>query len=247
MSTALTDTHCHLAAYPNPVQILDDAQAVDVRVVAVSEDPGEYRSLRTRLGRRDGVSVALGLHPLRAGSSGPHDLARFLRLLPGADWVGEIGLDFSRAGLPTRRRQLQVFEGILADAQLRTRPVTVHSRGAEKETIGRLTGAGVRAILHWFTGPLSMAEDALAAGMYFSVNPAMLRSRSGTALLRLLPLSRTLLETDGPYSRAGNRSATPADLPAVIQTLAKGWEMTTAEARAVVVGNLRTVAGHELP
>ncbi len=34
---------------------------------------------------------------------------------------------------------------------------------------------GVTAILHWYSGPLGTLERALAGGLYFSVNPAMLR------------------------------------------------------------------------
>lgn len=234
---ALTDTHCHIDAYDNPVAILDGAHAAGVHVIAVTEDPGKYRLLRTRLGRRDGVDVALGFHPLRAGSASPHDLARFLRLLPQTRWIGEIGLDFSRVGVATRKQQLRVFETILADPQLRNRPVTVHSRGAERETITRLAQVQVPAILHWYTGPLAAVDDALSAGLWFSINPAMTRSKKGEALLQRIPPERILLETDGPYARCGHRPATPADLRGTVEYLARQWDIPTSEARGVIAHN----------
>lgn len=236
-TTVLTDTHCHIDAYDNPLAVLDDARAAGVHVIAVTEDPGKYRLLRTRLGRRDGVDVALGFHPLRAGAASPHDLARFLRLLPQATWIGEIGLDFSRAGSATRKQQLRVFEAILADPQLRTRPVTVHSRGAERETIARLAQAHVPAILHWYTGPLTAVDDALNAGLWFSINPAMVRSKKAVPLLQQLPPERVLLETDGPFARSGSRSAVPADLLGTLDHLARLWAVTTGEARNTVTDN----------
>lgn len=236
MTSALIDTHCHIDAYDDPKMILDAARAAAVHVVAVTEDPGSYRTLRTRLGRREGVEVALGLHPLRASQTGPHDLARFLRLLPQAPWVGEVGLDFSRAGVPTRR-QLRVFDALLADPHIKQRPVTVHSRGAESETVSRLAQAGVTAILHWYTGSLDVAEDALAAGLWFSVNPAMTRSQKGEALLQRLPADRVLLETDGPYARHGNRAASPADLNAVLMRLARVWNTSIDLARTTLLIN----------
>jgi TatD DNase family protein len=246
----LTDTHCHIDAYDNPVAVLDDAHAAGVHVIAVTEDPGKYRLLRTRLGRRHGVDVALGFHPLRAGDASPHDLARFLRLLPQTTWVGEIGLDFSRVGLATRKQQLRVFEAILADPSLRTRPVTVHSRGAERETITRLAQAHVSAILHWFTGPLGAVDDALAAGLWFSINPAMVRSHKAGPLLQRLPQERVLLETDGPYARSGSRSAVPADLVATLNHLARLWAISIGDAREVIAQNeqrLRCTASEPPP
>jgi len=237
VTPTLIDTHCHIDAYGNPVAVLDEARAAGIQVIAVTEDPGSYRLLRTRLGRREGVDVALGFHPLRAGGSSPHDLTRFFRLLPQATWIGEIGLDFSRSGIASRKQQLRVFDAILADPQLRTRPVTVHSRGAEREAITRLAQAQVTAILHWYTGSLAAVDDALAAGLWFSINPAMTRSRKATALLQQLPAERVLLETDGPFARCGNRPVSPTDLAGTLQHLARLWNTSVDQARTTVVVN----------
>lgn len=233
----LLDTHCHLDAYNDPLTELERANHSGVHVVAVTEDPGRYRILRTRLGRRPGVEVALGYHPMRAGSLGAGDLLRFLRLLPYANWVGEIGLDFSRRAISTKTAQLHAFEAILAEPRLRTTPVTVHSRGAERDTITRLAQARIPAILHWYTGPLGPVEDALAAGMYFSINPAMLASRNSATLLPRLPVDRVLLETDGPYTRLRSRETTPADIAAIIGALASLWQVSEQHAHATVCTN----------
>ncbi|XVS61895.1 TatD family hydrolase [Actinosynnema sp. CA-299493] len=233
----MIDTHCHVDVYDNPVAVLEHASTANVHVIAVTEDPGGYRLLRTRLGRREEVDVALGYHPLRAGVLGPHDLARFFRLLPQATWIGEIGLDFSRAGLPTKSAQLLAFDAILAEPRLRTRPVTVHSRGAERDTVTRLARAQVPAILHWYTGPLDVADDALAAGMSFSINPAMIRSRKAAGLLQRLPIERVLLETDGPYVKHSGTAATPADVVAVLNHLARLWEMPEGQVRQAILDN----------
>jgi TatD DNase family protein len=233
----LIDTHCHIDVYDNPVAVLEQAVDANVKVVAVTEDPGRYRMLRTKLGRRDGVEVALGFHPLRAGGLGPHHLARFLRLLPQTTWVGEIGLDFSRAGHPTKSAQLRAFEAILAEPRLRTLPVTVHSRGAEREAVRRLAQARVSAVLHWYTGSLDVAEEALGAGMYFSINPAMIRSRRASELLQALPLERVLLETDGPYAKHGARDAVPADIVALLRTFARMRAIPEGQLRQAILNN----------
>ncbi|AXG78574.1 TatD family hydrolase [Streptomyces paludis] len=223
----LWDTHCHLTGYRDPIAILDEATQADVDVVAVTEDPGEYRLLRARLGRRSGVTPALGMHPLRAHSFTPADLARFLRMLSQATWIGEVGLDFSPAGRATRNAQTRIFEAILGDPRARSLPMTIHSRGAEKEIINRLLQIDVSsAILHWYTGPATLIDNALVAGAYFSFNPAMTATAKGQTLLGALPMDRVLLETDGPFTRVGARPARPGDLPRMLGHLAARWALS---------------------
>jgi TatD DNase family protein len=197
--------------------------------VAVTNGPDDYRRVATLLPRTGPAQAALGLHPLHAHRLGPAGVLRFSRQASRAVWIGEIGLDFSTAGRATRDAQLTVFDALLALPQLRDRPVTVHTRGAEKIAVGRLADAGVRAVLHWYTGPLGVADDALAAGLSFSINPAMLASAKGRTLLARLPADRILLETDGPYARRRGRPCQPDDLPALVDDLARLWE-TDAEA-----------------
>jgi TatD DNase family protein len=236
---ALIDTHCHIDAYPDAAGVLASAASAGVEVVAVTNTPDAYNRLATLLSRSGPARPALGLHPLHARQLGMAGVLRFSRLAARAVWIGEIGLDFSPAGRSTRTMQLAVFEALLALPQLRDRPVTVHSRGAERETIQRLADAGIRAVLHWYTGPLTVADDALAAGLSFSVNPAMVASAKGRALLSRLPHDRVLLETDGPFARLAGRPCTPAGLPALADDLARLWKATPGYVRDTITDNQR--------
>jgi TatD DNase family protein len=116
--------------------------------------------------------------------------------------------------------------------------VTVHSRGAEALTIERLEAAGISAILHWYTGPPRLVDRALAAGMYFSVNPAMLRSAKGRAIVALLPKSRVLTESDAPFARTCGRSTTPMDMPQLVAAIAREWSADSDYARRCVYENM---------
>lgn len=237
MSDRIFDTHCHVSAYTDPVSILRAADEAGVGVVAVTDGPDEYRRLRTRLGRRDHVDVALGLHPLRAASFGPNDLARFFRLVPQTNWIGEVGLDYSRAGAPTAKAQQRVFDVVLTEAQPGRHPLTVHSRGAEKDVIRRLADAALPAVLHWYTGPIGLVDDALQAGIYFSINIAMTRSRRFPSLVHAIPRDRVLLETDGPYAKDRARPASPDGLDTVVTALGYSWGTDLAETKRIIVSN----------
>jgi TatD DNase family protein len=239
VTDGLLDTHCHLDAYPDPSATLTAATAAGVELVAVTNTPDAYRRLATLLPRAGPARPALGLHPLHAHQLGMAGVLRFSQQAAHAVWIGEIGLDFSPAGHATRTTQIAVFDALLALPQLRDRPVTVHSRGAERITLDRLIDAGTRAVLHWYTGPLRVADDALAAGLSFSVNPAMVASAKGRTLLARLPHDRVLLETDGPYTRRAGQSCQPADLPGLVDDLARLWQMTAAQVRHTIVDNQR--------
>jgi TatD DNase family protein len=150
------------------------------------------------------------MHPLRAHQLGMAGVLHFTRHAAQASWIGEIGLDFSPAGRATRDTQLAVFDALLALPRLRDCPVTAHTRGAERITVQRLADAGTRAILHWYTGPLGVADDALAAGMSFSINPSMVSSAKGRALLAG---SRETASCSRPTDLTRGELADPASQP----------------------------------
>jgi len=234
----LLDTHCHLDAYSDPRRVLIEARQSDVDLVAVTEGPDGYKRLKTRLGRTPGVEAALGLHPASTAAAAPGQRERFFRMLPDASWIGEIGLDFP-TGVDHREklRQVSLFQAILDHDLAHTKPMTIHSRGAAAETVRRLGGSMPRAVLHWFSGSLSVAEEALAAGLWFSVNPAMTRSARGRALIARLPPDRVLFETDGPYCKVRGRDATPSDARHVVRELAVTWECTLDDAIGLILRN----------
>jgi TatD DNase family protein len=236
--TRLLDTHCHLDAYPDARTVLIEARRSEVDLVAVTETPDGYRRLKTRLGRAPGVAVALGLHPASAAAAAPGQQERFFRMMPDASWIGEIGLDFpTGVGRREKVRQVSLFQAVLDHDMARIKPMTIHSRGASSETVRRLGQSPSRAVLHWYSGSLGVADEALAAGLWFSVNPAMTRSSRGRALIGRLPRDRVLCETDGPYCKAQGREATPSDVRLVVRDLAGTWECTVEDATQLIVRN----------
>jgi TatD DNase family protein len=184
------------------------------------------------------VRVALGFHPLRAGMASRLEEGQLVRLLAGASYVGEVGLDFSSQGKDSTDSQLRVFDRLLAEPELRHKVVTVHSRGAEAITIERLKRANVPAVLHWYTGPPKLIDEALAAGLYFSVNPAMLRTDKGRRLILALPAHRILTESDGPFAKARGHPTGPADMPWLVEQIASMRREETEEVRFYVHNNL---------
>jgi TatD DNase family protein len=120
--------------------------------------------------------------------------------------------------------------------------LTVHSRGAEKETIQCLAAAEVTAILHWYSGALTHIDTAVEAGLWFSVNSAMLRSKTGQRIIRSIPRERIVTETDGPYVKVGGQASEPRDIPRIVNGLANIWNEDPVYARDRVLDTMRNIA-----
>jgi TatD DNase family protein len=241
------DAHCHVDRYPDLRRVLAAAHDADVVTIAVTEVPSSFQKLHAALRGTPSLRLALGLHPLRAATVSALELSLFRRLLDKTDYVGEVGLDFSREGKPTRAAQLKILETILRLPRITEKVLSVHTRGAEAESIDQLSAARATAILHWYSGPLTQLDRALDAGFYFSINPAMLRTKNGQRLTSRIPRNRLLTETDGPYTRVAGRVSEPKDMPWLVERIAAHWHIEPSQARAQIFENMTAVFGKARP
>jgi TatD DNase family protein len=227
------DTHAHLA---DPAFDADrDAVVARARaagcdaVVCIGESLAAAARARAVAAAHPGfVWYTAGVHPHDAAGFDPVDDPARLRaaLAPGGVAVGECGLDYHYDHSP-RDRQRRAFVAQLALARELGLPVVVHSRAAVDDTaaIVREAGqAGVRGVLHCFSGPRALADAALESGWYCSLAGVItFKKWDDDALLRALPADRLLVETDAPYlapvPHRGHRNE-PAHLVATITRLA---------------------------
>lgn len=236
----LVDTHCHVDLYPDAGPILAAAASHRVLVVAVTNAPSVFFHTKRLAEHCPFLLPAAGLHPELVATHG-HELDRLLPLLEETQFVGEVGLDYVTRDQGLRERQRRVFEAILDRcAALGGKVLTVHSRRASGDVISTV-GAGYNGsvILHWFSGTKREAEQALKNGCYFSVNPAMLVSKSSQQLLALLPRERVLTETDGPFVSHQRSPATPTQTAIVARHLALLWSIPEDEVRTLLLDNFR--------
>ena len=127
--------------------------------------------------------------------------------------------------------------------------MSVHSRGAAAAVLDALDAfphAGI-PVLHWFSGSLPEVDRALAVGCWFSVGPAMTRSKKGRAIVGRIPPHRVLTETDGPFARVGGSPLFPWGVERSWPALAEAWQVPLEEVQARVLSNLRALLTQDRP
>lgn len=187
--------------------VLDRAAAAGIAQVGnVFLGPAAYAANRALFADRPEVFFILGLHPCDAAKADPGDLPAMeaaFRADANLRAVGEIGLDYYWDAA-TAEVQKRLFRDQLALARELDRPVVIHSRDAEADTLAILDDLGFSGrplVWHCFGGDAALAREIMARGFHVSV-PGPVTYARNTALAQAvagLDPSRLLLETDAPY------------------------------------------------
>jgi TatD DNase family protein len=218
------DTHAHLdAGDDDPAEVLRRAREAGVtRVIAVGSGLDSCRAALELAERESGVYAALGIHPHQAGG-GERDRVDELRALlasPRAVAVGETGLDHYRDYAP-RDRQRELFDAQIALARELRKPIVIHTRAADADTVAALDGFGGTVVLHCFSSP-GLLDPALERGWYvsFAGNVTYPNAYDLRAAARAVPTERLLVETDSPYLSPQPRRGRPNEPANVVHTVA---------------------------
>ena len=203
------DSHAHLA---DPAFDADRDDAVEraraagaIAVVCIGESIAAAERAASFASRHAGfVFFTAGVHPHDAASFDPAaDPTRIRDLVErGAVAIGECGLDYHYDHSP-RELQRRAFATQLALARELDKPVVVHTREAEDDTaamVAEAGRAGVRGVLHCYTGSHTLARTAIDVGWYVSFSGIItFKKWSDDELIRLVPEDRLLAESDSPY------------------------------------------------
>lgn len=234
------DSHCHLDRIDlkdfnnNFSELLDTIQQAQIeRMLCVSISLDEYPSMKALVQDHDNIDISVGVHPCDTQD----DIVKLQQLIelgsdPKVVAIGETGLDYYYSK-DTREQQLSSFQVHMQAANELKKPVIIHTRDAQKDTLNILKEGNVETcggVLHCFTESWDMARQALDMGMYISFS-GIVTFKNAEALrevARQVPDDRFLIETDSPYL---------APVPHRGKQNHPGWVGHVAECLAEVRGN----------
>jgi TatD DNase family protein len=255
------DTHCHLD------QIMEKLGETDFPALREKYFGAEFAGCLTIACDPDAIEPTLGLVENEGvfGSFGihPHDAAKYTPgveaalaaavLHPKCVAYGEIGLDYHYDFSP-RDVQREVFVRQIAVAVSAGKPIVVHTREAEADTLALMSEHVPHdwpVHVHCFTSSRTLAEDLLASfsNLYIGFTGIITFKNADDVrdTARIVPLDRLLVETDGPYLAPAphrGKPAHPGHIPLIVAKLAevRGESIyTLAEAAMANATRLYTV------
>ncbi|MBE6445047.1 MAG: TatD family deoxyribonuclease [Alphaproteobacteria bacterium] len=198
------DSHIHLQDY----------NAKDTpQVIAQAKDMGFYKLICPAIKQTDWQRIldlsaeysdmiipALGLHPWylsEVPDNWEADISQILKSHPQV-LIGECGID--RMKNPDINLQKAIFSIHLDLAREFKRGIIIHSVKADYLIEDfRQSLKDTKFVIHSFSGSLEFLQRVISFGGYISFSPSIFRRSNSADLIKSVPLTRVLLESDGPF------------------------------------------------
>jgi TatD DNase family protein len=208
---SLIDSHCHL-------NMKDLADRQDEVISRASEFGVNYmQTICTKLSefpevlaiakKYDNIFASVGIHPHEVDKEGIAEIQTLLELAndPKVIAFGETGLDYYYE-YSNRDNQKISFINHIKSARMADKPVIVHSRDADDDTIEILEketkdNGPFKGIIHCFSTGRELAERSVALGLYISISGIITfkNAENLREIVRDLPIDKLLVETDAPF------------------------------------------------
>ena len=218
----LIDTHAHLDQVDGVEESLERAKASGVvAVVAVGMDlSSNQRAIELSDQWPDYVFPSLGIHPWSVEESELDTTVEFIENnIDRCIAIGEIGLDYRIK--KDRQLQRKAFGRLLQIAANHEKPALTHSRNSYEDVFQMVQESGVKkAVFHWYSGPVEVAEKIVGCGYHISATPAVEYSQKHRQVIRATPLESLVLETDCPV-KYNEMVSEPADAGTTLLEVAK--------------------------
>lgn len=206
----IIETHFHLdylKAHPIE-EIIKKSKDYNIeKMITIAVEPDNFDAVVELTKKFPEVYGTQGIHPHDAHSFDESQYERVKKnTLENSKIVaiGEIGLDYYYTKSP-REKQLECFDRYLELASELDKPVVIHTRDADEDTMAILKNASKnlkqKGVLHSFTSGIALAEYALSEGFYLGINGICTFPNAGNVreVVTIAPMEKLLLETDAPF------------------------------------------------
>ncbi len=241
----IIDTHAHLCDRSFDRDLLEVLKRAEndgiVWIISVSEDLDDAKKNLHLADISPLIYPAAGLYPSCLDLEEAEKMLEFIRAEKDRlIAIGEVGLDYWIVKDESKREvQREIFKRFIEISKELSLPLNVHSRSAGRHAISFLLECGADKVqMHAFDGKASAALVGVEAGFYFSIPPSVVRSHQKQKLVKQLPLSSLLIETDSPVLGVSpDERNEPANCRVVIRAISEIKGVSEEEVMEVAYEN----------
>jgi TatD DNase family protein len=247
----LIDTHAHIcdpAFDKDRAEVLERARKAGVAaIIAVGENLTDARKNLELAKRYPMLKPAAGLYPTVLDLNQADEMADFIEQNhSNLVAIGEVGLDYWVVKEASQKAlQREILIRFIEIAKKLDLPLNIHSRSAGRHAIALLLeNNATRVQMHAFDGKAGAAMPAVEAGCFFSIPPSVNRSRQKQKLVKRLPLSSLLIETDSPVlGPSPDERNEPANIQQSVKAIAALKDISEEAVIAAVWENTERLYG----
>ncbi len=256
------DAHCHIQfdQYSHDeIEVIDQMSKEGVVGVVVGVDLVSSQKALILAEKHEHLYASVGLHPNHAGDElFDAETYRSLAKHPKVVAIGECGLDYYRpveVNNEVKNAQKEVFKKHIMLAAEFDKPLIIHARpskgtqNAYYDVITLLKEAkteypNLRGDIHFFVGGVEEAKALIVLDFTISFTAVITFARDYDEVIRSVPLTSILSETDAPYvapiTRRGERND-PLSVRDVVSQIASIRGEDSETVRATLIANAQNL------
>ena len=250
MTPRYVDAHCHIQfdQYDaDQAELIKRMGEEGVAGIVVGVDLESSIKAVAIAERHEDLFVSVGLHPNRADEAFDTEAFRELAKNEKVVAIGECGLDYFRpeeVNDEVKNKQKAILQDQIILAAELDKPLIIHSRpskgtmDAYHDLLEILKEAKekhpkLRGDIHFFVGGIAEAEAFIALGFTVSFTAVITFTHDYDEVIRAVPLTSILSETDAPYVAPVSRRGQRNDPLAAIDVVSKIAEIRNEDPELV--------------
>jgi len=193
------DFHTHISS----LEVLEAYYDQDVIPVINCQSRDEFKGLidkrevfsKDRIHFMDDLYYSMGIHPFDADIVDQQFGSSYEDLIKDANLIGEIGMDACWCDTLFEDQE-RAFVMSLDLAKKYNKPIILHTKMMEARIYEILKDYDLDMVIHWYSCD-KYVREFIDLGCHFTVGPAIFVDENVRNMVKLLPLDRILVETDG--------------------------------------------------
>ena len=205
----MIDSHCHLDHEPlfsNLDNVIKRSKKIGIsKILTICTTIDSFTKIKEIVKKDEIIYGTYGIHPHETNNNKVDSnlIVKEVNDNKKIIGVGETGLDFYYNN-SDKTDQIKSLEEHIKASLILNKPLIIHSRNAENETLevfNQYKSNNIKILMHCFTGSKEFAKKLLDLNAYFSAS-GIITFKNSIELqetFKFIPLEKLLIETDSPF------------------------------------------------